>query len=67
MCVVAAADVDGTTGLRVGVRLGCHAEDGLDLAVFAAAFDAFVGVLVEVGKVLPHLAVFGRGGIAALD
>jgi hypothetical protein len=35
--------------------------------VFATAFDAFVGVLVQVGKVLPQFLVGGIDDVSVLD
>jgi hypothetical protein len=38
-----------------------------DLSVFSAAFDAFVGVLVEVGKILPEFLVGGVDDVSIFD
>jgi hypothetical protein len=40
---------------------------GPDFAVFPSAFDAFVTVLVKIGKVLPKLLVGSIDNVSVLD
>ena len=61
---VAPSPIDTSTAHPGAER---HVGRGADFAALAAAFDALVAVLVQIGEILPKLLVAGMHDVAVLD